>query len=198
MTTNSETDSSTPKPAEPRRSFLAKALSIAIGGIITVFPFATGLAVFLDPLRSRNKGGGGGDDDGFIKVAALDDLLVGKDPRRYTVIDDRVDAWNMFPQEPVGAIFLLRQSEDEVLAFNVDCPHATCPVDFDRDRQVYQCPCHNSSFKPTGEIANPESPAARGLDKLEVKIKEGEKSGEEVWVKFLNFQPGKAEQIPLA
>lgn len=192
MTTDSNVDSQ-PSEGEPRRGFLTKSLAVVIGGIVSLFPFATGLAVFLDPLRSRKKGGGGGEYDGYTKVTALDDLLVGKDPRRYTVIDDRVDAWNMFPQEPIGAIYLLRQSDSEVLAFNVDCPHATCPVNFDRDRKVYQCPCHNSSFKPTGEIANPDSPAARGLDSLDVKINKKN----EVWVKFANFQPGKAEQIPL-
>jgi len=196
MTHESETpaapvDAEHSAPETPRRGFLQKGLAVLIGGFITLFPFATGLAVFLDPLRSRKRAGGG-DADGFIKVAALDDLLVGKAPRRYTVIDDRVDAWNMFPQEPIGAIFLLRPSEKEVLAFNADCPHATCPVSFDRDRQVYQCPCHNSSFKPTGEIANPGSPAARGLDRLQVKLEEGN-----VWIKFQNFQPGIAEQVPI-
>jgi len=185
------TESPLPVPVEPRRNFLSKFLAVAIGGIVALFPFATGLAVFMDPLRSRKKGSGSGDDDGFIKVAALDDLLVGKPPRRYVVIDDRVDAWNMFPQEPVGTIYLSRQADRDVLALNCACPHVGCPVDFDRDRNVFQCPCHNSSFEPDGEIHNHDSPAARGMDSLDVKIK----NDNEVWVKFQEFRPGTAEKI---
>lgn len=179
---------------EPRRSFLTKFLAVVIGAIASLIPFATGLAVFLDPLRSRAKKDGpeSNGPEGYIKVGMLDGLLVGK-PRRETVIDDRVDAWNLFPQEPVGAVYLLRKEDNTVLAFNVECPHLGCGVDFKPDRQVYQCPCHNSSFHVDGPIANEGSPSARGLDSLEVDsdmLKEGE-----VWVKFQKFSAGKAEKI---
>ncbi|WP_339909103.1 Rieske (2Fe-2S) protein [Symmachiella dynata] len=185
--------SETPQPvaAEPRRNFLSKALAVVIGGIVTLVPFAAGLAVFTDPLRTRKKGSGNGDDDGFIKVATFDELPVGNPPQRFQVIDDRVDAWNMFPNESVGTVYLSRVTEDEVLALNVTCPHVGCPVDYDTARHVFQCPCHNSSFKPTGEIDNEDSPAARGMDALEIKIK----NKNEVWVKYQEFRPGTAEKI---
>ncbi len=68
-----------------------------------------------------------------------------------------------------------------------------CKVDFNRDRQVYQCPCHDSSFKPAGELANPNSPSARGLDSLIVDS--GKLQAGEVWVKFQSFRAGTAEKI---
>ena len=182
-------------PEEPRRNFMTKALAIIIGLFASLFPAVAGLAVFLDPLRKRKKRNGTQTIDGpegFLKVAHLDGLPVGK-PKRFTVIDDLVDAWNFFPEEPVGAVYLLRKSENEVIALNVECPHAGCSVDFNRDRQVYQCPCHASSFKPTGEIANANSPSARGLDSLVVdseKLQVGE-----VWIKFQSFHAGTAKKI---
>jgi Rieske Fe-S protein len=176
----------------PRRGFVKQALAVVAGAIVSLIPLAAGVAVFLDPLRKRRqKGGKGQDDEGFIRVANLDGLLVGGAPRKFSVIDDRSDAWNLFPQESIGLIFLLRTGEKVVQAFNAACPHAGCFVDFDGDKKVYQCPCHASSFKVDGAIANANSPAARGLDELNVKIK----NDAEVWVKFQNFTAGKAEKI---
>jgi len=180
------------KTKQPRRGFLTEALAIIIGGIAGLFPTIVGLAVFLDPLRSRKKDGEASASDGFLKVAMVDGLPVGK-PRRYTVVDDRVDAWNLFPQEQVGAVYLMKNEDNSITALNVKCPHLGCAVEFIADREVYQCPCHNSSFKPDGEIANEGSPSARALDSLEVdseRLKQGE-----VWVKYENFRASTAEKI---
>jgi Rieske Fe-S protein len=179
-------------PPEPRRGFVKQFLTVVTGAVVTLVPLAAGLAVFLDPLRKRRKKGSKGqDEEGFIRVAALDGLLLGGAPRKFSVIDDRSDAWNLFPQESIGLIFLLRTGEKEVRAYNAACPHAGCFVDFDGERKLYQCPCHDSSFKVTGEIASKKSPAARGLDELDVKIK----NDAEVWVKFQNFRAGTAQKI---
>ena len=182
-------------PENNRRGFLTKALAVVIGGLAGLVPAVAGIAVFLDPLRKRKRRGKGsqtGGPEGFLKVAVLDGLPI-DEPRRFTVIDDLVDAWNLFPDEPVGVVYLVRTGKQAVTALNADCPHAGCRVDFSPDRDVYQCPCHNSSFKPLGEIANSRSPSARGLDSLEVdpgKLKDGE-----VWVKFQSFRSGTPEKI---
>jgi len=190
---NSEPSNSSTAETLPRRNFLTKFLAVVVGGIVTLVPLVSGLAVFFDPLRKRkSRDGAAGGKEGFIKVAQLDSLLVGR-PRREVVLDDRVEFWNLFPQDPVGAVYLLRKEDDSVIALNVECPHAGCSVDFVPDRSIYQCPCHDSSFQIDGPIANKDSPAARGLDTLEVdpeKLKQGE-----VWVKFQKFQSTTAEKI---
>lgn len=179
-------------PPEPRRGFVKQFLAVVTGTIVGIVPAITGLAVFLDPLRKRkSRGGASQDEEGFIKVASLDGLLVGGAPRKFSVVDDRSDAWNLFPQESIGLVFLLRSEVNKVQAFNAACPHAGCFVDFLPDRKAYQCPCHDSSFKVDGSIANENSPAARGLDELKVKIK----NDTEVWVKFQSFRAGTAQKI---
>jgi menaquinol-cytochrome c reductase iron-sulfur subunit len=167
-----------------------------LAGLATVVaPFFAGISVFLNPLRRRVKSGNdAGAAAGFLKVALLDSLPDNQTPRRFEVIDDLVDAWNIFPQEPVGAVYLVRDPSGQVKAFNVDCPHAGCSVDFHSASQKFKCPCHDSSFEPAdGAIANPASPSPRGLDELETTIKEGP-NGKEIWVRYQKFQAGTKEK----
>ena len=176
-------------PVQPaRRDFLKKVLASVIGAIITVVPFAAGLAVFLDPLRRKGTAGG------MIRVTTLEALPDDGVPRKFPILASRVDAWNKFSETPIGAVYLRHTSEGEIQAFNVVCPHAGCFVDFLPDRNQYLCPCHNSAFSVTGAIADRSSPAARGLDALEVEVR----NQKEVWVKFQNFQAGRAEKVPTA
>ena len=41
--------------AQERRNFFTKVSAVVIGGIVALVPAASGLAVFLDPLRKRSK-----------------------------------------------------------------------------------------------------------------------------------------------
>ncbi len=102
-----------------------------------------------------------------------------------------MDAWNKFPQVPIGAVYLRRTGEKTVEALNVVCPHAGGFVDYVPDKNCFICPLHNSKFALDGQISDPKSPAARAMDALEVEIRDGA-----IWVKFQNFQSGPAEKIP--
>jgi Rieske Fe-S protein len=170
-----------------RRGFLAQASAVVIGGIVALFPFATGLAVFLDPLRRKSKAAE------FIKVATLDELPSDGTPRPFSVVADRVDAWTEYPNEPVGAVYLRRTSEgDTPQAMTATCPHLGCFVDFNAGQKKFHCPCHDSSFEPDGTRINPEKcPSPRDLDSLEVEVRDNN----EVWVKFQKFVGGKEEKI---
>jgi menaquinol-cytochrome c reductase iron-sulfur subunit len=171
-----------------RRDFLKQAAAAIIGMLLGLIPVAAGITVFLDPLR-RKAG-----DSGAIRVANLDALPDDGVPRKFPVLAMRVDAWNKFSQVPIGAVYLRRTTEGKVQAFNVVCPHAGCFVDYLPDRNSYLCPCHNSTFTVAGSIGDRTSPAPRGLDSLEVDVR----GGKEIWVKFRNFQAGRAEKVPVA
>jgi menaquinol-cytochrome c reductase iron-sulfur subunit len=187
------TRSASPTPP-PRRNFLAAAAATLCGLIVGLFPFAAGLFVFLDPVLKRKRGAGaaGGDagaeeQRSFRRVATLDALPADGTPVQVPVIADLTDAWNREPNQPIGAVYLRREN-DKVTCFNAICPHAGCFVGFAADRNVFQCPCHTSSFQLDGQIIQP-SPSPRAMDPLEVdpeKLKQGE-----VWVQFVNFYPGK-------
>jgi menaquinol-cytochrome c reductase iron-sulfur subunit len=170
-----------------RRGFLKKAAAVGVGGALVLVPLAAGAAVLLDPLRRKAAAGV------MIFITSLDSLPTDGTPRKFPIIAGRVDAWNKFPNAPIGAIYLRRSGDKEAQALNVVCPHAGCFVDFRGGPKDFYCPCHNSSFALTGAIADPKSPSPRGLDSLEVEIR----NGTEVWVKFENFLTGHAEKIPV-
>jgi menaquinol-cytochrome c reductase iron-sulfur subunit len=172
---------------DSRRGFLKAALSVIIGAVIGLVPLISGLIVYLDPLRRKSSAAGA------VRVASLDALPADGIPRKFQVLATRVDAWNKFPDVPIGAVYLRRTPDNKVEALNVVCPHAGCFVDFVPDKAKYHCPCHNSSFTVAGKIDDPASPSPRGLDSLEVQVRDGK----EIWVNFQNFQAGRAEKIPV-
>jgi len=169
-----------------RRGFFAKAVAIVVGGMVTVFPFTAGLAVFFDPLRKKSR------RDKSILVTSLDAVPKDGTPRKFAVIADRQNAWNYFPKEPIGAVYLRRVSDsDKVEALNVICPHAGCFVGFSPQRKEYLCPCHTSAFAIDGELISGPSP--RGLDTLRCEVRDID-GRQEVWVTFEDFYTGTAEK----
>jgi Rieske Fe-S protein len=175
--------------AEGRRGFMTHVLAAAIGGFVGLVPLASGLCFFLDPLIRKRKGGGG---DGFVKLPiTVEALEVNGEPQLIKIIMDRVDAWNTYRNQPVGAVFLRRVAADKVVVFNQRCPHLGCAVDYKPAEKNYFCPCHTSAFGLDGAKQNDIPP--RGLDELEVSIR----NKTEVWVKFQNFRATTPEKIPV-
>jgi quinol---cytochrome c reductase iron-sulfur subunit, bacillus type len=170
----------------PRRSFLVGVGAVVIGGLAGLVPMVSGAVALLDPLRRK------GNDSGMTLVTKLAVLPESGEPRKFTVRADRVDAWTTVHDAPIGSVYL-RWTEAGVRAFNVACPHAGCFVGVAPDASHFACPCHKSSFDLDGAILDPASPAPRGMDALEVEVR----NEDEVWVRFENFQPGRAEKTPV-
>jgi len=184
-----ETMHSEKLPRQPdRRGFCKKTIATVIGVFSMLCPMASGLTVFFDPLHRKSSA------SGPVRVTTLDTLPIDGLPRIFRVVADRVDAWNKFPQEPVGAVYLRRTGDKTVEALNVVCPHAGGFVDYVPGSNCFICPLHNSKFAIDGKISDRRSPAARGMDALEVEIR----NRKEVWVRFQNFQAGHAEKVPIA
>ena len=140
----------------------------------------------LDPARRKAAPGGQ-----VVRVANLSALPDDGVPRKFAVLASRVDAWNKSPETAIGAVYLRREKGTKPRAFNVVCPHAGCFVDYMPARDSYLCPCHNSTFALDGKINDPKSPAPRGLDELEVEVR----NESELWVKFQNYRSGVSDRI---
>ena len=153
-----------------------------------VTPLVSGLLVILDPLRRKSE------QHALVLVTSLRSVPEDGLPRKFVVTASHSDAWNQNPSVPIGAVYLRRTGPNTVQAFNVVCPHAGCFVDFVPARNGYICPCHNSVFGLDGKISDRKSPSPRGLDPLEVQIR----NQTEVWVKFQNYLAGHATRIPVA
>lgn len=175
-----------PEEATPRREFLKAATCIALGTCALAAPIGAVIVVLANPLRSKGL-------PMAVKLTTISSLPLNGSPRFFQVVTERRDAWTKFPANAIGAVFLRRTAENEVVAFNASCPHLGCAVEFRGGRGAFYCPCHNSEFTKTGAVRGP-SPSRRGLDTLRVEIRE---EGA-VWVYFENFKPGVAEKISTA
>lgn len=182
-------------PETPRRNFIIEGIAVVIGAVITLVPVAAGAVFFLNPLRRKTAEGGSSGDEGFVKVAALESVPLDGTPVMFPVIADRVDAWNTFPNQPIGAVWLRRPDKDkpeQLEVFNVTCPHLGCPVDFLPSQNHFHCPCHDSSFSLDGKRTNQIPP--RDMDSLDVdaaRLAQGE-----VWIKYQDFRTGETHKIP--
>lgn len=163
--------------------------ALALGNAFALAVAVPGLRYLLDPLGKR---AGGGE---FRPMTRLSQLKAGQ-PQAFSVIAKRQDGWVRYPPEPVGSVWLIRQSDfpdSQVLALSAECPHLSCPVNLAPDHQTFLCPCHQASFRFDGETLNPVSP--RPMDALEVRLSSD--PDPEVAVKFERFQPQAREKKPL-
>jgi menaquinol-cytochrome c reductase iron-sulfur subunit len=171
-----------------RRSFVKGFTAISLGVVAILTPILAGLAVVLEPLRRKSQ------ENKAVRIAFLETLPADGTPVKFSVLANKTDAWNKFPETPIGAVYLRKTSSNVVEAFNVACPHAGCFVSFVAEKQGYFCPCHNSTFALDGKVENPQSPSPRGLDSLAVEIRKGR----EIWIQFQQFQPGVSDKIPVS
>lgn len=171
-----------PVGAEHRRGFLGLLCALCALAV----PTLVGIVSFLNPLRQKSQSGE------FLKLATLETLPDDGTPRKVPVIADREDAWNSFPAEPIGAVFLRREG-DKVSALQVVCPHAGCSIGYVTTPKGGQflCPCHIANFDLSGKRLDATSPSPRDMDSLEVEIR----NSNEVWVKFQTFGLGIAEKV---
>ena len=169
-----------------RRDFLVGATALGAGTLAMLAPIGAAVVSLLDPLRREKV------SSEMVLVARTSAIPEDGSPRKFTVTADRTDAWAAYDDSPVGAVYL-RRSGDEVRALNVVCPHAGCFVGVAKDNSRFSCPCHLSSFDLDGAVDDPTSPSPRDMDTLDVEVR----NGDEVWVRFQNFLPGRAEKTPV-
>jgi menaquinol-cytochrome c reductase iron-sulfur subunit len=179
-----------------RRSFFTKVAAIVCGGIAALFPFAAGLGVIIDPLRRKSKSAAGDDAGKLVPICPLAALPADGVPRAFPVVADITDGWTKAAKQRIGMIFMSRTVADgksNVVAFNAECPHLGCFVDFNPADQHFECPCHKSAFSKDGEKLY--GPSRRGLDSLRVKLQD-EGGQQEILVMFQKYQKGIAERTP--
>ncbi len=173
----------------PRRSFVMRAVTSLVAGIVGIVPLIAGGGFLLDPLLRRNRQQEGDDSaDGFLPLTIGPDALPDDGtPLAVTVVSDRIDAWNYYEQQPVGSVWLRKTESDELIAFNTICPHLGCSVDYRTAHADFFCPCHLSHFNLKGERQNQIPP--RDMDSLELRVADGK-----IWVKFQNYRGGIPEK----
>ena len=66
------------------------------------------------------------------------------------------------------------RAADGVVAYSAICPHTGCEVvDWHSDRQILECPCHNSQYDPKAGAQVISGPSPRSLAALPLRIADG-------------------------
>lgn len=162
---------------DSRRGFLKKA-TLGLAGTIGAATALPLIAPILTPLSKDIVSLEG------LKIDAGPLTAFNETPRKVSVAVTRTDGWTQTKNEVVGAIYA-RRDGDTITAFSSICPHASCAVSYSQTSSEYVCPCHNTYFKITGEVARGPSP--RGLDTLPATVENGR-----VIITYKSFRPGTA------
>ena len=67
-------------------------------------------------------------------------------------------------------VWVLHDGE-EIRAFDAECTHLACNVNWIEDEGAFACPCHNAGFQRHGQVARP--PATKPLKEYEVHLEPG-------------------------
>jgi len=144
-----------------RRNFLVKILLIfgsLIGAILAVPVIG---AMFAPLVRKVPKT--------WRPVGKLNSFKVGE-TKLVKFLDASPLPWSGVTAET--ASWLRRVSQNEFIAFSVNCSHLGCPVRWIDDAEIFLCPCHGGVYNKDGSYA--AGPPPHGLSKYPVRIKDGQ------------------------
>jgi menaquinol-cytochrome c reductase iron-sulfur subunit len=176
-----------------RRSFL----SWATYGLGAIFSAIIGVPIVCYAIDPRHRKGPKSNSK-LVEGVKLDELAL-NNPVQGVIRDTRVDGWNLYPNDVIGRVWVVQigarpadiaamtaaQKAAYVVVFTTICPHLGCSVN--ADAGGFGCPCHGATFRITGERANADNPALRGMDTLEWEFEETDPEHNRINVKYVNF-----------
>ena len=67
-----------------------------------------------------------------------------------------------------SAAWLQRNDQKDFIAFAANCTHLGCPVRWEKEAQLFMCPCHGGVYYSDGTVAG--GPPPKPLTRYEVRI----------------------------
>lgn len=143
-----------------RRKFLSR-LSLMISGLIGFLIAIPVIGSLLAPLITKEA-------QAWRDVGSVDDFSVG-DMKLVQFKGADYRPWS--GDAAKQAAWLKRESEDEFIAFSINCTHLGCPVRWEKDPEMFFCPCHGGVFNKDGSVA--AGPPPRELQRFPVRAQQG-------------------------
>ena len=104
--------------------------------------------------------------DQWLDVAPLNELT-GSQPITKKVVAEQIAGWAITTEE--HNVFVLPGRSNQVVS--AVCPHEGCEVLWEKERNQFSCPCHESYF--TADGARLSGPSPRDLDQLPTRVQDG-------------------------
>ena len=143
-----------------RRGFYGAVIN-GLNGIIGAALTVVAVPYLLFPKRHRTSAG-------WTEATDLTKLPQGTPAE---IIFDRVrkDSWRTSTEK--ASAWILKKSDQEVVAYSPSCTHLGCAYKWDDPSKNFVCPCHTSAFSMDGKVLS--GPAPRPLDRYEVRVDNG-------------------------
>ena len=144
-----------------RRKFLGR-VSIALSGLGGALVGVPVIGFLFAPLLRRIP-------NSWQVVGAVEEFRVGE-TRQVVLRDDSPLPWAGVAAR--SAAWLRRDTEQDFVAFSVNCTHLGCPVRWLQDASIFMCPCHGGVFYKDGAVA--AGPPPHPLTRYQVRVQNGQ------------------------
>ncbi len=142
-----------------RRKFLGYLIG-GIGGVIGAVVAAPLVGYFLSPAWRKSK-------SLLTPIARTSDIPIGV-PTFVTYEERMRDGW--FVSTLSKGAWVVTKDGKEFIVFDPRCTHLNCPYYWDKQKEIFLCPCHDGRFDIDGNVTG--GPPPRPLDRLEVMVKD--------------------------
>jgi menaquinol-cytochrome c reductase iron-sulfur subunit len=143
-----------------RRRFLTR-LSLGLSGLGAALVGVPVLGFLLAPLLRQAP-------EEWQAIGPIGDFAIGE-AKLVTLNDPSPLPWAGVAART--AAWLRRDSDQEFVAFAVNCTHLGCPVRWLQDASLFMCPCHGGVFYKDGSPA--AGPPPRPLTRYGVRVRDG-------------------------
>lgn len=147
-----------------RRSLYERSI-FWLGGLLNAALGLPAVAYLLGPAGKE-------EEAGWSDAGSLAALPEGR-PAELTVNREQRDAWKRSVERL--SVWAVKRGEADVTVFVPQCTHLGCGYRWIAGRDLFLCPCHDSTFSIDGEVLS--GPAPRPLDRFETRIEGGR-----VWI----------------
>jgi menaquinol-cytochrome c reductase iron-sulfur subunit len=148
---------------ESRRSFLGILLglgSVFVGALLSV-PL---IRFALFPLLRRTT------QLKSSPVGELSEFSFLTEPVMRTIHIEQADGWRTNVSEKV--LYVTKDGQGQLRVLSSICPHLGCSVPWNKQRNKFVCPCHDTIFAADGTRVS--GPSLRGMDALETSVGNGQ------------------------
>ena len=163
MNTNLTETATIESPEEISRRKFFERLSLALGGLCAAVIGLPLIGFIFAPLFRKPQG------EKWLTIGKPNDFQIGKTVA-VTVVDPSPLPWAGVTAK--SAVWLRRESENNFIAFSVNCTHLGCPVRWLEGAQLFMCPCHGGVYYSDGNVA--AGPPPRPLFRFDVRVQNGE------------------------
>ena len=156
------TDESRGEVLSPERRVFVTKVSILLMGFAALLIGVPVVGFLIGPLVRRFPGM-------WRPVGSVDSFQIGKTVK-VNFRDPSPLAWAGVTAET--AAWLRRMSDNEFMAFALNCTHLGCPVRWLPDAGLFMCPCHGGVYYSDGRVAG--GPPPRALFTYPVRVHNGQ------------------------